>query len=84
MIKTFIEDHSEEMLCSISELVSIPSVMGDAQEGAPFGKECVRALRKALEIAEDMGFSVRNIDSYAGTAEYIPDGAKGIIAAKLG
>lgn len=78
MIKTFIEDHSEEMICSISELVSIPSVMGDAQEGAPFGKECVRALRKALEIAEDMGFSVRNIDSYAGTAEYIPDGADGI------
>ena len=78
MIKTFIENHSEDMLGSISELVKIPSVMDDAQDGAPFGKECVRALHKALEIAEGMGFSVRNIDNYAGTAEYIPEGADGI------
>ncbi len=83
MLKKFIENHTEEMLESISKLIKIPSVMGEAEENAPFGKHCAEALKTALEIAEGMGFSVKNFDNYVGTAEYIPEGAEGVGLAVL-
>lgn len=83
MLKTFIENHTEQMLDSIAKLIKIPSVMGNAEENAPFGKPCADALKAALEIAEGMGFSVKNFDNYVGTAEYIPEGAEGVGLAVL-
>ena len=55
---------------SLAELIAIPSVRGDAQEGMPFGKESAHALQYVLELADSMGLSTENIGNYAGHAEY--------------
>ena len=68
-LNKWIDAHSEEMLQTIRELVKIPSVIGEPEDGAPFGKEIRKALDKVLEISEGMGFTVQNYDGYAGSIE---------------
>lgn len=64
------ENLKEDMLRSISEVVSIPSVCSDGQGGFPFGENVDKALRKALEISERLGFkAVYGKDGYYGYAE---------------
>lgn len=58
------------MLNDLAELISIKSVMDKAQEGAPFGPECRKALDWFLKKAESYGFSVCNMDGYCGYCEY--------------
>lgn len=69
-IKKYIHTHKDEMISLLAELVAIPSVQGDAENGCPFGSEPARALEKMLDYCKDYGFSVENIDNYAGTADF--------------
>ena len=73
-IGKFIEEHTGDMISTLSTLVKIPSVKGKAEEGCPFGREPARVLEKFLEIAKGMGFTVHNIDNYVGTVDFFPDG----------
>lgn len=68
-IVNYFNDNRDNMLKSISELVSIPSVRSQASEGKPFGKKAFEVLEKALETAKDFGFNVKNHDGYVGTAD---------------
>ena len=68
-IRDHIYAHKQEMTDFLAELVAVPSVQGDAEEGAPFGKEPARALEIMLKKCEEFGFSVENIDNYAGSAD---------------
>lgn len=61
MISEYIENHREEMLSVIKELVEIPSVMGEAAENAPFGAECARAVDKGAKILSRYGFRVKTV-----------------------
>lgn len=65
----FIEANMDGIIRDIKAVVDIPSVKGEAQEGAPFGAEIKRALMKALEIAGRMGFETVNCDNYLGYAQ---------------
>ncbi|MFU0831669.1 MAG: M20-dimer domain-containing protein [Oscillospiraceae bacterium] len=67
---TEILKYREAILKDLAELVAIPSVRGPAQEGMPFGKESAKALGLILDKAEKMGLTVKNVDHYAGHAEY--------------
>jgi len=60
----------DEMVNAISELIKIPSVQGEPEEGAPFGVEVRKALEKALELGKELGFEVKNVDNYAGHVQY--------------
>lgn len=60
----------EEVLRGIGGAVKIDSVMGPAEEGAPFGPGPRKALDYALDLAKSMGFETRNIDNQVGYAEY--------------
>ena len=73
-IGKFIDDHSGDMITTLASLVRIPSVRGEAEDGCPFGREPARALEKFLEIAKDMGFTVKNHENYVGTIDYYPEG----------
>ena len=73
-IGKFILDHTGDMITTLASLVRIPSVKGEAEDGCPFGREPARALEKFLEIAKDMGFTVKNHDNYVGTIDYYPEG----------
>lgn len=60
----------DRMLDDIRELVRIDSVETEAVPGAPFGPGVARALQKALETGERMGFRTVNFDNYIGYVEY--------------
>ena len=77
-IDAFVEGNRDNILRDITRLVAVPSVEGEAAPGAPFGPGPKAALAKALEIAEELGLSTYNADSYIGWAETgtIADGQK--------
>lgn len=65
-----IDKISEEMIQGILEVVRIDSVKSEPQKNAPFGKGVKKALDKALELAEELGFETVNVDNYVGYAKY--------------
>ena len=77
-IDAFAEENRDNILRDITRLVAVPSVEGEAAAGAPFGPGPKAALAKALEIAEELGLSTYNADSYIGWADTgtIADGQK--------
>ena len=50
-IHAYFQEHREELLDDIMRMIRIPSVNAPAQENAPFGAECVRALEAMTEWA---------------------------------
>ncbi len=62
--------YKERMIRDMISLLEIPSVIDNAQEGAPFGREVQNALEKALEISKDLGFrTFMDPEGYYGYAE---------------
>lgn len=70
-----IDNYLEDIVNSISEILKIKSVKGEAKPGMPFGEGPTLALQKGLEIAERLGFRVKNLDNMVGYAE-IGEGAE--------
>ena len=77
----YIDTLRPQMVESLGELISFPSYRQEPAEGAPFGVPARQCLDKALEICENLGFTTKNYDGYAGTAS-ITDGepSLGILA----
>lgn len=71
-IKNYLEAHKNEMIDLLAELVAIPSILGEPEEGCPFGKYPAAALNFMLKKCGEYGFAVDNVENYAGSAE-IPD-----------
>lgn len=71
--RNFIKNNENQMLSLLSELISIPSVMGEATDTFPFGEKPAQALSVILSAASQMGFIVANRDNYYGTVDYLPD-----------
>jgi len=69
-LNRYIDEHKEEIIRSVQEVVRIPSVEGPALPGKPFGEKVDEALQKTLDLAESLGFRVKNVDGYAGYAEF--------------
>ena len=69
-----IEEIKEDMLDAIIQMVKIDSVETPAEPGAPYGKGVKKALLKALEISEKLGFRTVNLDNQIGYAEFGPVG----------
>lgn len=66
-----IEENADKMVQSLSEIVQIPSVYGEPQEGAPYGKESRRALQYAMDLGKKLGFeTVVNVDDRVCYIEY--------------
>ncbi len=69
-ISDYIDSHKDDMISTLSELISYPSVRGEAAPGAPFGVPAAECLERALQICSDFGFSTHNFEGYVGTASY--------------
>ena len=78
--RKYIEEHRDEMTELLAELVAVPSVQGEAADGCPFGAEPARALAIMLEKCRDYGFSVENVDNYAGSADFGGEPALAILS----
>ena len=63
-IDAFVAANKEQILKDIATLVSINSVEGTPEEGAPYGAGPRAALDKTLELAAGMG---RTLELKAGT-----------------
>lgn len=70
IINNKVDELREDLLSDIIDIVKIPSVKGESENGFPFGEKVGKALNKALEISKKLGFKVRNLDNYIGYAEY--------------
>jgi succinyl-diaminopimelate desuccinylase len=69
-LEGFLEAQQEPMKAALIELVRIPSVCDESAGGYPFGPAIDQALRKALQIAGELGFRTRYGEGgYYGIAE---------------
>ncbi len=76
----YIDEMTPEMVKTLGELISFPSVRGEPAEGAPFGKAARECLDRALEICKSFGLVTENVDGYAGSASLGEDPVLGILA----
>lgn len=65
-----IDSYKDDIIKSTQESIKIKSVEEDPLPGMPFGKGPFKALEHALELSEKMGFETKNLDGYAGYAEF--------------
>ena len=64
----WIEIHEKQLIEDICDLVRIPSVSVSTDDpAAPFGSDCLEALKATLAIGERMGFSPQNHENYCGS-----------------
>lgn len=68
-LDAYIERNREAIIESVQDLISIPSVKGEAVEGRPLGNGPGKALEHVLDLGKKLGFKVRNVDGYAGYGE---------------
>lgn len=59
-----------DLIMTTQELVQIKSVQDKPVEDGPFGEGVKSCLIRTLEICKEMGFNTKNIDGYAGYAEW--------------
>jgi succinyl-diaminopimelate desuccinylase len=65
-----VDSMKEDIIRTTQELIRFRSVEEAPEPGAPFGKPMRECLDRALELCEEMGFATKNIDGYAGHAEF--------------
>lgn len=65
-VKTFFEDHRQEFLADLAEMVAIDSQRTAAKEGMPYGEGPAKVLAKTLEIADRYGLYTENWENYVG------------------
>jgi succinyl-diaminopimelate desuccinylase len=70
LLDRYIEQNASGCIGHLRELIRFPSVAGEPQAGMPFGRDVNACLTRALEIAKELGFTVKNLDGYCGYAEY--------------
>ena len=68
-IREYLDEHKDEMIALLSDLVAVRSVQGDAEDGKPFGKEPARALEIMLRKCSEYGFLTENTGNYVGSAD---------------
>lgn len=69
LINDYIEEHTEDMISFLKELISYRSVQGEAEENAPFGKENKEVLDRFIAECEKFGFKTENFQGYAAHAD---------------
>ena len=77
-IRAWIGEHREEILQKWMELIRIPSLSGEPEENAPYGKACAEALRRAAGFFAEKGFSVRLEEKYGYGLAQFGDGERTI------
>ncbi len=65
----YIDSQKDNMIGTLSELISYPSCRGKASDEAPFGRPVRECLDRALDICQSFGFKTKNFDGYVGTAQ---------------
>lgn len=64
-IHEYVQSNRADIIHTLKELIKIPSVRGQAEENAPFGKECSRVLDFTQQLYEGNGFKTK-LDTQGG------------------
>jgi len=78
-IDKYIDEHFDEMLSILKDLIAIPSYYTEPKEGEPYGEAAAKALNKALAVCEGYGFETRNFDNYIGDVTFGGEPELGIL-----
>ena len=70
MFRDKVDEKKDELIKSLCEVVSIPSVLKEDDSGFPFGKNVNDCLMYMLDLGKKMGFRTKNIDGYCGYIEF--------------
>ena len=71
MFDKIIDENSNNMLNTLAELIKFPSVsIENTNSEYPFGKDCSNVLNYTLNLAQNMGFRIKNVDGYCGYIEF--------------
>ncbi len=60
----------DEIIKSTQDIIKIKSVEAEPKGDMPFGEGVQKSLECALELSEKLGFSTKNVDNYAGHADF--------------
>ena len=66
----WLDAKQEDIVKAVQGIVAYPSTKAEAAPGAPFGKEIRATLDHALSLAKEMGFETKDLEGYAGYAEF--------------
>lgn len=69
-LREYAELQKDELLETLQTLIQIPSVRGETEADAPYGRKVRECLDAALETAERLGFKSCNMDNQVGYCEY--------------
>ncbi|MBE6687864.1 MAG: M20 family metallopeptidase [Ruminococcaceae bacterium] len=69
-ILEYLNEHKEDILDDLFDLIKIPSVATEATGDKPYGEACARAVDYIIELAGRYGMTTKNFDYYAATATY--------------
>ena len=66
----YFDEHMDEILASLSEIISIDSVATLESEVKPFGEGSARALKWGEDFLKSLGMKTLNVDGYAVHGDY--------------
>ena len=69
-VDAWLDAHQEAIVEAVQKIIAIPSVKAEAAPNAPFGTDIRAALDNALALAGEMGFETKDLEGYAGYAEF--------------
>ena len=69
-IDAYLSENRDAIIENLKTLVRIPSILGEAVEGAPFGRDCLDVLNKASDLFSDAGCDSTVYGGKYGLARY--------------
>lgn len=66
----WLKAHELELLEDYRRMLQIPSIEGDPEPNAPFGKANREALDLALQLSEKAGMKTKDLEGYIGYADF--------------
>ena len=68
-IERYVQQHRQELVDILIEMIAVPSVKSPALPGMPFGENCAKALEKGMEICRRYGMDTECYENYAAGAQ---------------
>ena len=69
-LHAWIDSHENDIVTAVQGVLRIPSLKGEPAPNAPFGPACREALDYTLNLCQSLGFQTKDVDGYAGHAEF--------------
>ncbi len=69
-ISQYFDQHFDDILSSLKEIISIDSTYQQPKENMPFGEGSAKALKWGAEFGKRLGMKVKNFDNYAISMDF--------------